>query len=101
MPIADLIFSVAISKVLSVIRKKLHAQGLIAVGALDKVPQNWRAMFATDNAPNHPLVDVSYVDDCAFPIYSKANTLCGRAASTMGVVQDAFTAETSLGLVEN
>jgi hypothetical protein len=61
-------------------------------------PEKWRAMFAIDNAPNHRLVDVSYVDDCAFPIYSKASTLCGKVASTMGVVQDAFT---SFGLTIN
>ncbi len=48
-------------------------------------------MFATAECPHHRFVDVSYVDDCAFPIFSNSLNLCDKIARTLGIVQDAFT----------
>ncbi len=60
-PPADLLYSVAMSRVLITLRKALHAEGL--------------AFYLNMGERQLPLQDVSFVDDMALPIVSTAENL--------------------------
>ena len=67
-------------RVLEVIRRRLVASGLVTLGQVHSIPSQWKAMFGVEETAAFPLQDVSYIDDCAFPIFSKAANLCGKVA---------------------
>ena len=92
MPTADLIFSCAINKVLAVIRAKLHASHLITIADVTAVSQSWKQFFGVDDTDARALEDVSYVDDCAFPVFSPAPSLCEKVQRTLTIVQNSFDA---------
>ncbi len=77
-PFADLIYSLAMSRVLKTMRRSLLNEGLVT--SL-KVPDTGNVI---------PLDDVSFVDDMALPIVCPANILTSHIADVCGIVYIVF-----------
>ncbi len=77
-PFADLIYSLAMSRVLRTMRRSLHNEGL---ETSLKVPDMDREI---------PLADVSFVDDMALPIVCPAAMLVNHIADVCGIVYLTF-----------
>ena len=92
LPIADLVFSCAMTKVLGVIRRKLVAADLVAIGNAARVKPMWKSLLDVSAVAACPFHDVSYVDDCAFPIYGGALELCGKISQTLSIVHESLSA---------
>ena len=75
MPLADLIFSLAMSRILSTFYNTIKKEGLTSV-----VPgQN-----------NLPVIEVSFVDDVAIPVVSTACNIVQKTASTAAIAYKIF-----------
>ena len=76
------------TKVLGVIRCKLLAASLVTVGDVARAKPEWRELLGVSSREASPLHDVSYVDDCAYPIFGCASELCGKVARTASTVHE-------------
>ncbi len=75
-PLADLLYSIAMSRVLITMRKALHMEGLES--NLNVGEQQF------------PLKDVSFVDDMALPVTSFAENLIGHVSKVCTVIHLTF-----------
>ena len=75
-PMADLIYSLAMSRVLKTMRLSLLNEGLSS------------SLVFPDKSI--PLKDVSFVDDMALPLVARASDLVRRIADVCGIVHVAF-----------
>ena len=73
-PLADLIYSLAMSRVLKTMRRSLHNEGLVT------------SLKMPDSGEEIPLADVSFVDDMALPIVCPAAMLVNHIADVCGIV---------------
>ena len=78
-PLADLVYILAMSKVLRKIEHKLEQLEL-----LSPVPH-------PSSGDNMNLCSASYVDDVMFPVMDDAPTLYSKTAAVQGVAHDIFT----------
>ena len=77
-PLANLIYSLAMSHVLKTMRRSLHNEGLET------------SLQVPDAGGSIPLTDVSFVDDMALPIACPANILINHIADVCGIVYITF-----------
>ncbi len=77
-PFADLIYSLAMSRVLRTMRRSLHNEGLVT------------SLEVPDTEGGIPLADVSFVDDMALPIVCPAAMLIDHIADVCGIVYLTF-----------
>ena len=77
-PFADLIYSLAMSRVLKTMRRSLHNEGLVT------------SLKMPDSGEEIPLADVSFVDDMALPIVCPAAMLVNHIADVCGIVYLTF-----------
>ena len=92
LPIADLVFSCAMCKVLVVIRRKLAAAELITSCDMEWVKPAWKTLLRVNEPATCHLRDVSYVDDCAFPIIGSAGELGEKICRVLSIVHETFSA---------
>ena len=78
MPLADVVYILAMAKVLNVIRDKLRAAGLVH----HIVPPGVQSEY--------PVWDVSYVDDAMFPVFNPHKTLMQSTSEAMSIINCAF-----------
>ena len=77
-PLADLMYSLAMSRVLKTMRQSLDREGL---GTCLEMPEHDSSL---------PLQDISFVDDMALPILCSADTLLEHIADVCGIVYLVF-----------
>jgi hypothetical protein len=83
-PMADLVYSMAMSRVFSVLRDTLDKDGLRSVLALPGFP--------------HSVVDVSFVDDVAIPCLGSASEITAKTGS---IASTAFSVFRTFGMTLN
>ncbi len=77
-PLADLMYSLAMSRVLKTMRRALRNEGLET------------CLQQPDTGAEFPLADVSFVDDMALPIVCTAAMLVDHIANVCGIVYLTF-----------
>jgi len=77
-PFADMIYSLAMSRVLRTMRRSLHNEGLET------------SLETSDGGGGVPLADVSFVDDMALPIVDSAAMITDHIADVCGIVYLTF-----------
>jgi len=92
LPLADLVFCCAMAKVLEVTRIGLSARKLTQMISVEDIDPLWAAAFDIHGNTHCDTDEVSYVDNCAFPVIVPALQITTALADTMACAHETFDA---------
>eukprot|EP00973_Karenia_brevis_P006983 946669-Karenia_brevis.AAC.1 len=87
--LADLCFTVAMTKCLSRLRQSLCEAGIVCTVDSSELDPLWPSIHAKA-APSYTFTDVSFVDDTIVPVFAPASELLAKVTTALPIIHRVF-----------